>query len=229
MGYEHNKGFKKKQVPFVVCYTISIMHRFVIDTNFFINLQRPLNWGETKEEVVANFAAAAEKLVPRGSVEFFTTPSSLQELEGFFEEAGEHVKLLRASVSVSSANMTTLQFDATLFHQLVEETAKRLYRGLRAAEEPFKEVILRPPSPTQENQQLLIGQLRNKYRRATREGFLDSTIDLELILLARERDAHLVTSDQGVIEWGRRFGCREMQPEDFVKQILNLIKSADSL
>ena len=64
-----------------------------------------------------------------------------------------------------------------------------------------------------------IKNFRNRYRNATRTGFLDSVADLDLIVLAFEQEAFLVSSDEGVLKWGRIFGVKEMPSEVFQKRL----------
>jgi hypothetical protein len=53
-----------------------------------------------------------------------------------------------------------------------------------------------------------ITNLRKKYRSALREGIIDSTEDVDLILLAKELDAILVTADTGILTWADKLGIR---------------------
>lgn len=55
-----------------------------------------------------------------------------------------------------------------------------------------------------------IKKFRERYRNATRTGFLDSLADLDLIMLAKETGGVIVSADEGVIKWARIFGVREM-------------------
>ncbi len=192
------------------------MEIFVIDTNFFVNLQRDLKLGNSKEEVVENFVRMAIVIKRRTQTQFITTPGSFKELESFYQ--GPISENLLRVITIASPNITEIKLDATLFYQLVEEIGKRLYRGLRVAEEPLKQVF-KDAAAAEQN---YIKQLREKYRRATRDGFLDSTTDLELILLSREKGGVLVTSDNGLLGWARRFGCQEMLPEQFVARLRDL-------
>lgn len=195
------------------------METFVIDTNFFVNLQRDVCLGGSKEEVVENFVNMALPAKKQGLAQFLTTPSSFKEIESFYQDSPTIIKTLLRVLILASPNLTELQLDATLFHQLVEEIGKRLYRGLRVVEEPLKQAI-KDQSPSE---QVYIKQLREKYRRATRDGFLDSTTDLELILLSREKKGVLVTSDKGLLNWARKFGCQEMLPEQFADRLKDLV------
>jgi predicted DNA-binding protein (UPF0278 family) len=71
--------------------------------------------------------------------------------------------------------------------------------------------------------QITIGKViktfRDRYRNATRTGFLDSKADFELIMLAKETDGYLISTDVGVIKWGRIMGVKEMDSSAFGKMI----------
>jgi uncharacterized protein len=63
----------------------------------------------------------------------------------------------------------------------------------------------------------VVKTFRERYRNATRVGFLDSLADLDLIMLAKEYDGAVVSTDEGVLKWGRMFGIREMPAHVFGK------------
>ena len=195
---------------------------YVLDTNFFINRQRPIDLGENITEVVTNFAALTKSLISEDKIVLLTTPDSFKELASFFEDQPQVLNQLNSLLTISSYNRNQLQVSGNLFEELIAETGKRLYRGLRTAEEPLKELANKPESLTPETLGQRVSLLRDKYRRATREGFIDSTTDLGLILLAKERDASIVSSDNGLLHWARNFGCSELLPELFVKKLKSL-------
>jgi hypothetical protein len=60
-----------------------------------------------------------------------------------------------------------------------------------------------------------INSFRNKYRSALRTGTLDSTPDLDVLLLAKELDAAVVASDEGIEKWAQRLGLRFVKAKDF--------------
>ncbi|OGK66480.1 RNA ligase partner protein [Candidatus Roizmanbacteria bacterium RIFOXYB2_FULL_41_10] len=195
---------------------------FVLDTNFFINRQRPIDLGENIEQVVMNFANLTKPLVKAEKIVLLTTPDSFKELSSFFEDQPQTLDQLNNLLTISSYNRNQLQVSGSLFEELIAETGKRLYRGLRTAEEPLKELVGKPESLTAETLGQKVTQLRDKYRRATRENFIDSTTDLGLILLAKEKNAAIVSSDNGLLHWARNFGCSELLPEVLVKKLKSL-------
>ena len=195
--------------------------KYVLDTNFFINRQRPIDLGENKEKVVENFVDLVLPLIKTNKAQFLTTPDSYKELASFFKEDEKTLEKLNKVVSIASYNRSSLQISSVLFEELIAETGKRLYRGLRVAEEGLKNLTSQTFDP--ETIGAKVSQLRDKYRRATREGFIDSTIDLGLIFLAKEVGAVLVSSDNGLLVWARNFGCQEMFPELLVKKLKSIV------
>ncbi|MDZ7809143.1 MAG: PIN domain-containing protein [Arhodomonas sp.] len=55
--------------------------------------------------------------------------------------------------------------------------------------------------------------LRGHYREALRTGLLDSTEDLDVILLAVELDAAVASADHGLMQWAEKGGLRLMPAE----------------
>ncbi len=194
------------------------METFIIDTNFFINQQRPTGLGSTKEEVIQTFITRYTPLVASRAVQFLSTPESFNEIVAFFDNEQEVGKNLQSVISIQSPSLTTLTISATLFNELVGEINKRLYKGMRVTEEIIKEIIKTRELP-ESAEEVYVKKLRSHYRQATREGFLDSIIDLGLILLARETNGYVVSSDKGLLAWARKFGCKELFPEHMVTKL----------
>jgi hypothetical protein len=61
----------------------------------------------------------------------------------------------------------------------------------------------------------VLSNMRDKYRRALRQGVLDSREDFDLLVLARELDAGVVTEDTGIISWADKFGLRYVRGGQF--------------
>ena len=79
---------------------------------------------------------------------------------------------------------------AFLLYELIEDMRERINKGLRVAEKAVRGV-------SKAGEEEIIKDMRRKYREALREGIIDSKEDVDLLLLARELDALLVTADQG--------------------------------
>lgn len=204
------------------------MNTYIIDTNFFVNMEIKSGFGLTSKDVIQNFVEVARKNIQDKKASFYISPRIHEELISFFEGQSFFTQLISA-LTIKSPSIIDMQFNATVFYQLVEEIRDRSYKGLRVAEEAVEEgarkmLSLSDPSKQQYQQALQdpIKRLRERYRQATRFNFLDSVADLDLIVLAKELDGFLVSSDEGVIRWGRIFGVKETPASLFRDELLSL-------
>ena len=104
----------------------------------------------------------------------------------------------------------------------VEEGQKALQvqiNGLRIAEEHTKEA----GRMSEEDVGRLINKLREKYREALRAGIIDSKEDLDVLLLAYELDAILVSGDEGVRNWADKVGIKLIDPKGFRHMLESLL------
>ena len=62
-----------------------------------------------------------------------------------------------------------------------------------------------------------------------REGIIDSKEDVDLLLLAMELDAVLITADQGLIKWADKLGIKWLFPERFKDYLTGAIKRTELL
>ena len=198
------------------CYDI-FMERYVLDANLFFNMEAGLGLGEKTESVVKNLTSIAKKLKTNKKSEFFMPPRVVDEFLSFFPNKEQlFLKDLLSAVSVKSPDIGKITFSAQVFYELVGDIRQRSYQGLRVGEEEIEKAgktMLGKGSLSPKDFQIQVGSVvkkfRERYRQATRFGFLDSLADLNLIGLAKERDAFLVSTDEGVLRWGRVFGVKE--------------------
>jgi len=107
--------------------------------------------------------------------------------------------------------------------EFIDEMSDRVDRGLRVSEEALREVEqLDPedltagdPDEYMTEADRVLSDMRDKYRRALRQGILDSREDFDLLVLARELEAGVVTEDRGVISWADAFGPRYVRGGQF--------------
>jgi RNA ligase partner protein len=157
-------------------------------------------------------------------------PRIIEEMMTFLDINDQHVKDFLNVITPKSPNVTDVSFPASVFFKLVEEIRDRSYKGLRIAEESVEagaqKVMGKTAVPRIEYQKTIgevVTKLRERYRQATRFNFLDSVADLDLIVLSKELDAFLVTSDEGVIRWGRTFGIKEVGAPLLLSRLLGLL------
>lgn len=209
------------------------METFILDTNIFFNMEAGLSLGKTTKEVVLNLTKIIKILKKEKKADFFITPKIINEFLSFFENKNEDfIKDFLSVVSVESPDINKLSFSGVVFYKLIEDVRERAYRGLNIAEEEIEKAakdFVGFSSKNKKDFQIKIGdfirRFRERYRKATRFGFLDSVSDFELIVLAKQKDGYLVSTDEGVLRWGRVFGVKEMPSLVFAKRLEFLLQS----
>lgn len=187
--------------------------RVVLDTSLFVNPDVRESFGKNPTEALECFLFLAAQ-VP--VLEFYMPPSVYEELLNFIEPEKIPGDLL-LFIHQKPPKRYELKTPAYLLYELIEDMRERVNKGLRIAE---KAVRSAEGKKTDE----VIQDLRRKYREALREGIIDSKEDVDLILLARELDAILVTADKGAIKWAEKLGIRWLFPERFREFISVAIK-----
>ncbi len=177
--------------------------------------------GKKTEEVVVNLTKMGKRLKTSQKAEFYMPPRVVDEFLSFFENKEQQfLKDFLSLIIVKSPDVGKLSLPAQIFYELVGDIRERSYRGLRIGEEEVEKagrLLMNKSDLSTKDFQIQIGgvikKFRERYRQATRFGFLDSLADLDLISLTKELEGALVSSDEGVIKWGRIFGVKEMPAE----------------
>ena len=178
------------------------MKKFVLDTSIFVNPKSREGLGESVDKAIENFIKLAKKAK---GMEFYMPPSVFYELSHFSSKAEK----LSLYVKKKAPNIYATYVPAAVFYAFIDDVRRRVNKGLRIAEQfaidnrPDNDVKLRA--------------LREKYREAMRAGIVDSKEDFELILLAKEIDGILVTTDEGIIAFANALGCEYLEGEKFEK------------
>lgn len=194
------------------------MEYYVIDANIFFNMEANLNLGKNTEEVARYISCVAQKAKEDKKALFYIPPRIVEEFLSFFEDKNQpFIQELIASLVVKSPDISKIQLSSDAFYLLIEEIRKRSYRGLTIGEEEIKKagrLMMGKKDLEKKEFEMGIGPVtktfRDRYRQATRHGFLDSLADLDLLMLAKETEGHIVSADEGVVSWGRVFGVKEL-------------------
>ncbi len=192
--------------------------RVVLDTSLFVNPDVKNSLGRTPTEALETFLFMAAQI---HILEFYMPPSTFQELLSFVEKdriSGDLLLFLRQK----PPKKHELRCPAYLLYELIEEIRDRVNRGLRVAESAVR-------STEKKKIDEVIQDMRKKYREALREGIIDSKEDVDLLLLAMELDALLVTADQGLIKWAEKFGIRWLIPEKFGEYLSSAVKRSGEI
>jgi len=192
--------------------------RVVLDTSLFVNPDVRDSLGRTPTEALETFLFMAAQI---HILEFYMPPSTFQELLNFIDRdkiTGDMLLLLRQK----PPRKHELKCPAYVLYELIEEIRDRVNRGLRVAETAVR-------STEKKKIDEIIQDMRKKYREALREGIIDSKEDVDLLLLAMELDALLVTADQGLIKWAEKFGIRWLIPEKFSEYLSSAVRRSKDL
>lgn len=200
------------------------MNTYILDTNLFFNMEPGLNLGKTTKDVLIQ---ATTLMKAQKNATFIMSPRIVDELKSFFEqELPTYVEDFLIHIEIRSPDPSKVQFSAAVFYALIDDVRERNYKGLRAAEDEIRkaasQMMGKEVLPKQAFEMTVghsIQSFRTRYRNATRTGFIDSLADLDIIMLARELDGYIVTTDAGVLEWGRTFGVKELPAELFAKHL----------
>ncbi len=186
--------------------------RVVLDTSLFVNPDVRNDFGDSPTEAIKGFLAIAGQIP---ELEFYMPSSIFRELMNFVDEKKVPGRLL-AVLHQKSPSKHELTCPAFLLYELIEDIRERINKGLRIAEKAVRTVA-------KEDEREVIKCMRRNYRDALREGIIDSKEDVDLILLAKELDALLVTADQGAIKWAEKLGVRWLLPNRFKDYLMSFI------
>lgn len=205
------------------------MDRYILDTNLFFNMEAGIGMGEKTEDVVVNLTKLIKKHKnnePK-TAEFYMPPRIVEEFLSFFENKEQvFIKDLLSQIIVRSPDLGKISVAANVFSLVIEDIRNRSYRGLRVGEEEIVNagrLLSGRGELAKKDFEITVGQVvkkyRDRYRQATRYGFIDSLGDLDLIFLSKELDGFLVSTDDGVLKWGRVFGVKEMPVKVFGQKL----------
>ena len=192
--------------------------KVVLDTSLFVNPDVRASLGGTPTEALETFLFLAAQI---HILEFYMPPSIFGELLNFVQKdkiPGDLLVILHQK----PPRKHELKCPAFLLYELIEDMRERVNKGLRIAEKAVR-------SAEKKKTEEIIQELRRKYRDALREGIIDSKEDVDLLLLAMELDALIITADQGLINWAEKLGIRWLFPEKFKEYLMAAIRRTTRL
>ncbi len=203
--------------------------RFVLDTTALTSVEiRNGDLCTTIKNLLHLIAKARMKLNISCHIPF---PSVYEELINFIKRynCGEDIITeIDTWLVKKTPNRFEVKIPAEVFFEYIKDMRERMNRGMRVAEEAIlkatneslklanekdKEKIIR------EDIGKIINEFRSKYRNALRYGTLDSAPDLDVLLLAKEMDAGVVASDDGIRKWAEKLGLRFVDGRAFPKML----------
>jgi len=192
--------------------------KFVVDTSLFLTQHVRKN-GESMEEAIDRITGLIINSRDQGPT-CFMPPSTHDELLDITENkvSDEVHQDLKTSVIRKGPKRYDIKVSGEFMHDFIEEMRKRVDKGLRLSEKALRELEDMEEEPDHDyysQSDVVISKLRDNYKEALRKGILDSREDLDLLLLARELNATVVTEDNGVLNWADEFGLRSIKGRDF--------------
>jgi RNA ligase partner protein len=199
--------------------------QFVLDTSLFIT-EEIRQAGESLESAVLRLLDLVATARLDLNISCYMPPSIHDELDAMLRDRDvdeEVFSRLDTWVVRKSPDRYGVTIPANIVYDFIDEMSDRVDRGLRVSEEAIREVEqLGPEDMTTDNPNeymtaadRVLSNMRDKYRRALRQGVLDSREDFDLLVLARELDAGVVTEDRGIVSWADEFGLRYVRGSQF--------------
>jgi len=173
----------------------------ILDTSIFVNPDSRTYFGNTPKEAFSNFL---DQLKDKKQINCYIPPSVYEELAKFIDKFPPTQKTILINKKPPSSYQTPVP--AMLVYEFIEEMRIRINKGLRIAEKYTRKGLTSPVPAEKERNENLIKRLREEYRTALREGVIDSKEDFDLVLLAKELNAYLATSDLGLVKWAQKLG-----------------------
>ncbi len=177
------------------------MDKYVLDTSLFVNPQARKHFGKTPSAAVRSFIKRLDKT----DITLYMPPSVFNELKNFVDQKA--MDELDLAIKKRAPNTYSIYLPAAVLYEFIEDIRGRMNKGMRLAEDFAKDN--RPDNDEK------LRKLREKYRSAMRAGILDSVEDFELVLLSKELDATLVSSDEGVIHFANQVGVEWLGADKF--------------
>lgn len=178
------------------------INQIVLDTSIFVNPDARYLFGKSPDQALESFL---DMISGNSSVICYMPPSIYEELSKFIEKMPSVQKAILINKKPPSSYETTIP--AMFVYEFIEEMRLRINKGLRIAEKYSRKSIENIPASKQVGQdEAIIKTLRQEYRIALREGVVDSKQDFDLVLLSKELNAYLATTDNGLIHWAQKLG-----------------------
>lgn len=186
----------------------------VLDTSCFTNPDAAQGLGPDTTAAVNRFLELARPL--RNRVSFYMPPSVLSELHHFTDPQRLSPDL-ELVLNLRAPRRHAVMVPGGFLYELIDDIRARIDRGLRVAETAVREV---EPASVERT----ISRLRERYRGALRTGLLDSSEDVDVILLAMELEGAVASADQGLARWAERLGLRLVPPQRLGAMLAALVE-----
>jgi len=200
-----------------------LRQRFVLDTSLFIT-EEIRRGDEDLEDALERLLELIAEARLQLDISCYVPPSIYEELLGMLRDRDvdpEIVAKLNTWIIKKNPDRYEVMIPAEIVYGFIEEMSERVNRGLRVSEKAVRKAENHQEAEVESEHEYMsqvdrvISDLRDEYRRTLQQGVLDSREDFDLLVLARELEAGVVTEDTGIINWAEDFGLRYMKGRDF--------------
>ena len=211
--------------------------RFVLDTTAITDTGMRVKEGyetlcQSAHEILDLIAQARLKLNISCYIPYPTVYNELLSFLKRYDCEDEIFVKLDTWLVKKTPNRYEVKIPAAIFYEYVLTMRQKVNKGRRIAEEFIWESSAIAAKTEKDKIQVEIGNLvsrfREKYRNALRQGILDSTPDLDVLLLAKELEAGVVSSDAGIKKWSERMGLRFVDAIKFPRMLKEYLALVDS-
>lgn len=213
-----------------------LKQRFVLDTSAFVTEKIRLE-DESLEDAVDRLLDTVAEAKLRLNISCYMPPSVYDELTTILESRDgdeEVMSKLNTWVIKKNPDRYGVTVPAEIIYGFIDEMSDRVNRGLRVSEKAVRKAEESEAETVEDHDHMtevdeVISDLRQEYRTTLRQGVLDSREDFDLLVLARELDAGVVTEDRGIIKWAEDFGLRYLEGEDFPSLLEDYLEAGGDL
>lgn len=213
-----------------------LKQRFVLDTSVFITDEIRRGDEDVEAAVIRLLDLIAEAKLTL-NISCYVPPTIYEELTTMLADRGvseDVYSKLNTWVIKKNPARFEVMIPAEIIYGFIDEMSDRVNRGLRVSEEAVREAHELDGETVEDHEYMtevdeLVSDLREKYRRALRQGVLDSREDFDLLILARELEAGIVTEDTGIINWAEDFGLRYLKGRDFPLLLEEYLEASEQL
>ena len=199
-----------------------LKQRFVLDTSLFLTTEIRGEDGDLEAAIVdlLDLVAAAKQI---HNISCYMPPSIKEELTAMLADRDideDTLTKLDTWVITKAPARYEVMIPAEMVYTFIDEMSDRVNRGLRVSEKAVRKAEESRADEVADHDHMtqvdmVISDLRDEYRQTLRQGVLDSREDFDLLILARELDAGVVTEDKGIINWAEDFGLRYLEGRNF--------------
>ena len=202
-----------------------LKQRFVLDTSVFLSEEIRAE-DEELEPAIGRLLDSIATAKLSLNISCYMPPSVHDELTAILEDrdvSDTTLSKLETWVIKKNPARFEVMIPAELVYRFIDEMSGRVDKGLRVSENAVREASEDGHSEVGS----LISDLRSQYRSTLRRGVLDSREDFDLLILARELDAGVVTEDTGIVNWAEDFGLRYLRGRDFPPLLDSYLDASD--